>query len=251
MDNTALKKDKFPQLSSAALHILAMLFMLCDHLWATVVPGNLWLTCVGRLAFPIFAFMAAEGYVRTGSLKKYILRLLIFAIISEIPFNLMYGSSIIYPYHQNVLWTFLLALGLIHLNKLAEKRHIALRVLIAAGTLLVGFLLGIIFMTDYNGAGVVTVMMFYFLRGRKWWNYLAQAAALYYINVHILGGLYFEVQLFGRTLEIVQQGIAVLALIPIWLYRGRQGIHSAPFRYFCYAFYPIHMLLLYIGTLFI
>jgi len=47
------------------LKILAMVFMLCDHMWATVIHGNDWLTCVGRLAFPIFAFQIAEGYAHT------------------------------------------------------------------------------------------------------------------------------------------------------------------------------------------
>ena len=49
-------------ISTAALHIIAMLFMLMDHLWATLLPAQEWLTCVGRIAFPIFAFMSVEGY---------------------------------------------------------------------------------------------------------------------------------------------------------------------------------------------
>ena len=67
---------------------------------------------------------------------------------------------------------------------------------------------------------------------------------LYILNVRLLGGLYYGISLFGFQLELVQQGLALLALLPIWLYRGRQGLHSRGFQLFCYAFYPAHMLLL-------
>ena len=109
-------------ISTFVLHIIAMIFMLCDHLWATLIPGNQWLTCLGRLAFPMFAYMTVEGYFHTSNLKRYVLRLLLLAVISEIPFNLMYSSSFIYPFHQNVIWTLLLGIGLIHVNEFAARK---------------------------------------------------------------------------------------------------------------------------------
>ena len=109
-------------LSAAALHILAMTFMLMDHLWATLLSSQMWLTHVGRLAFPIFAFLAVEGYFHTRSFKRYALRMLLFAVLSEVPFDLMYGGTVFYPVHQNVIWTLLLGLLGIRLMETARAK---------------------------------------------------------------------------------------------------------------------------------
>lgn len=232
-------------LSAAALHILAMAFMLMDHLWATLLPAQEWLTCVGRIAFPIFAFMAVEGYFHTHNLKKYLLRMLIFAVISEVPFDLMYGGTWFYPVHQNVIWTLMMGLAGIHLMEtVRKKKSIFVYILVSAIVVILGGLLGTLSMVDYYGIGVLTVFIFYFFRGRKWWCLLGQMLALYWVNVELLGGLMYPIRLFGMEFELCQQGLALLALLPIWLYRGRQGYHSKPFQYFCYAFYPIHMLVI-------
>ena len=232
-------------LSAAALHILAMAFMLMDHLWATLLPAQEWLTCVGRIAFPIFAFMAVEGYFHTHNLKKYLLRMLIFAVISEVPFDLMYGGTWFYPVHQNVIWTLMMGLAGIHLMEtVRKKKSTFVYILVSAIVVILGGLLGTLSMVDYYGIGVLTVFIFYFFRGRKWWCLLGQMLALYWVNVELLGGLMYPIRLFGMEFELCQQGLALLALLPIWLYRGRQGYHSKPFQYFCYAFYPMHMLVI-------
>ena len=242
MDSSASKNF---ELTAAVLHIIAMTLMLMDHLWATLLPAKEWLTCAGRVAFPIFAFMAVEGYFHTRSFKKYILRMLLFAVLSEIPFDLMYGGTWFYPVHQNVLWTFLLSLlGVWLMEQVRKKGKTWMYLLVCVLVVLAGLVLGTLCMVDYYGAGVLTVFVFYFLHGRKWWCFLGQLAALYWLNVELLGGLMYPVQLFGMEFELCQQGLALLALIPIWLYRGRQGYHSKPFQYLCYAFYPVHMLLL-------
>ena len=97
-------------LSASALRLLAILFMLLDHMWATVIPGNNWMTYAGRLAFPIFAFQIVEGFYHTSDRKQYTKRLLILALISEIPFDLMYVSSPLFLFHQNTVFTLLLGL---------------------------------------------------------------------------------------------------------------------------------------------
>lgn len=233
------------EITSFTLHILAMVFMLCDHLWATVVPGNDWLTDIGRIAFPIFAFMIVEGYFYTKSLKKYVGRLFLFALISEIPFNLVMGSSLFYPFHQNVLWTFLIGVLLICLNEKAKKTgKLWLRILTGIGTVCLAFVLGLIAFVDYHYAGVLTVLVFYFFRGRKWWHLVGQLLCLYYLNVEVLSGFYYEVSVFGHTMNVVRQGFALLALVPIWLYRGTQGPYNKVIKNVYYWFYPMHLLVL-------
>ncbi len=238
-----MKRLKF-ETTSLSLHILAMVLMLCDHLWGTIIPGNDWLTCVGRLAFPIFAFLLVQGYTHTRNLRKYVLRLLLFAVLSEIPFNLAMGSRLLYPLHQNVLWSFLISIGLIHWNEKVRTKRIWLRLLIALLTFLIAYIGGLLTMVDYYHAGILTVLVFYFFRYKKWWCYLGQFICLWYINMEMLGGIGYEIQLFGQTHFIARQGFALLALIPIWLYRGKQGYHSKPLQYLNYAFYPAHLLIL-------
>ena len=232
-------------ITSFTLHILAMLCMLSDHLWGTIIPGNDWMTCVGRIAFPVFAFLIVEGYFHTSNLKKYVLRIMLFAILSEIPFNLAMGSRLFYPLHQNVLWSFLISLGLIHWNEQAKQSgKLWKRLLIGLLSLFIGSIAGLITMVDYYHAGILMVLVFYFFRGKSWYHRISQLLCLAYINLEILGGLVYEFTIFGYDFTVPQQGFALLALIPIWLYRGEQGYYNRYIRFLYYGFYPLHLLIL-------
>ena len=232
-------------MTSFILHIIAIFTMLLDHMWGTSVVQSEIFTCIGRLAFPIFAFMVVEGFFHTSDRKKYIKRMFIFALISEIPFNLMVSMRIINPFHQNILWTFLIALLLMQWNeKHKSKDDIVKMFFIVLGTMVVGGLLGIITCVDYNAAGVLTVLTFYYFKERKWFNYLLQLILMYFINFKVLGGIGWDLSIAGINFFLPQQSIALLALIPIWLYNGKQGPYNKIIKNIYWWFYPAHMLVL-------
>ncbi len=228
-------------LNANRLRCLAVVFMLLDHLWATIVPGNFWMTCVGRLAFPIFAFQISEGFFHTHDRKRYAKRLLTFALLSEGPFDLMYASRVFYPFHQNVLFTLLLGLLAVSAIDRARRERTAKAVALSALSLLGILLTAAVGMVDYGWRGVLTVVSFYALRGFPG-AWLAQIAAMVLLNIVGFQGLLLP--LFGW--EVPAQGFAVLALIPIWLYNGEPGRKSPALQYSFYAFYPVHMLILYV-----
>ena len=227
-------------MSSFALHIIAMIFMLCDHMWATILDYE-WLTCIGRIAFPIFAFLISEGYIHTSNINKYIKRMVIFAIITEIPFNLMVSASPIYPFHQNVLWTFVISLLTLKYLSFDNTKNIFKSILI----IILAIIIATITMCDYFGAGVMMVVGFYIFRKSK----LLQLLMMIYVNMILLQGYSYPIDIAGYTYYFPQQGFAILSLIFIWLYNGKQGYHAKWFKIFCYAFYPLHMLILYILTI--
>jgi hypothetical protein len=239
------KKRGF-DVSSAGLHIIAMASMLIDHLAKYVNYENNYVVAIGRLAFPIFAFMVVEGYFHTHNFWKYMFRMFIFAIVSEIPYNLMSSGKVFYRYDQNVMWTFMLALACIWIiDKVRGYNKKWLSILSGIIVTIAGYLISSYLMLDYLGSGILMVLIFYYLHERKWWSYILQFVLLFLVNVVMLGdGGGYALALFGYEIEIPVQAFAMFSLIPIWLYRGRQGYHSKPFQYFCYAFYPVHMLIL-------
>ena len=86
--------------------------LMCDHLWAALLPGTVWLSTFGRMAFPIFAFQVVEGYAHTKRFRVYLGRMFLFALVSETSFDLMYAGPVFYPFQQTVIFTFCLALVL-------------------------------------------------------------------------------------------------------------------------------------------
>ena len=235
-----MEKTRFG-LNSTALRLLAILFMLLDHLWATVVPGNLWMTCAGRLAFPIFAFQLYEGYRHTGDFRRYCLRLLLFALLSEIPFNLFYAGSVLFPFHQNVMFTLLLGLLAIRQADMLRREQGIKRKSLRCLALLAVLAGGVLLFPDYGLMGVMTVLCFFVFREHR----LFQLAAMAVLNIFAFKGQTIPVSLFGLASDFPIQGFALLSLPLIWLYNGQKGPGGRGLRLFWYIFYPLHMLALY------
>ena len=223
-------------LDGGALKGIAAALMLTDHVGAILLPEVPVLRCVGRLAFPIFAFFIAEGYTHTRDFGRYFRRLAILAVVSEIPFNLENGA-VFDPARQNVLWTFCLAL--LTLRGLeARGRERGFGRWAGCGLVLAaGFAAGELLRTDYGGWGVVTVALLQLCRDGKYaklWLLLAMAA----VNGLGMGSLTMPV--FGGEMPI--QIFAVAALPVIWLYNGQAGPKGL--RRAFYVFYPAHLLVL-------
>lgn len=148
----------------------------------------------------------------------------------------------VYPFHQNVLFTFCIALLFINWMEKAKntsRDRFIFRVVIS---IIVGYLFGFLTMVDYFGYGILMVFVFYLFHNIKF-GWIAEIICLLYINFEMMGGLVYPMTILGHNIEVPQQGLAVLALIPIYLYNGKQGPHNKIIKYACYAFYPVHMII--------
>ena len=205
-------------LSTFALKIFACILMLIDHIGAVFFPQIILLRIIGRLAFPIFCFLIVQGYIHTHDVKRYLMRLVIFALISEIPFDLAFYGKLTLA-HQNVFFTLSLGLIVVWAVDRLNKGLSGIIYIVASFVAYFGN-------TDYSIFGVLLIMMLYLVRGKKLW----EAIAIFATNV----GLYTGIQRYGAV-----------AALPIALYNGKKG---PSLKYFVYIFYPGHLFIIYLIT---
>lgn len=232
--NESLIPQKYRILSGSALKVIALVSMLIDHT-AAVLLGNssvillrigarslslyLAMRLIGRLAFPIYAYLLTEGFSHTRSRRNYGIRLFLFALLSELPWNLEHTGTFRYP-SQNVFFTLFLGyLGLCVIERLETQNGSRLR-----NTLYLLLLLVVsrYFRADYGCRGFGFILILYLLRRRT----LYQAvAACCFLSGYLAEGP---------------------AFIPLSLYNGKRGfIRDRVQSLFFYALYPLHMLILY------
>lgn len=242
-----MKTKGLPQ---EGLKLIACASMLLDHVGATLVMllfshasqeyrGSIQtlyegLRYIGRLAFPIYCFLLAEGSAHTRNSVRYGLRLALMAILSEIPFDLAFFGGSNWT-HQNVMFTLLL--GLIALEGMKRAENGALKLLIVLPIAAAAEWAG----TDYGAEGVLLVVLFYLTRGHKWapilqffgmWLIFSPGHAMF---LNWLGGI-----------RVTVQECALLAVIPIACYNGRKLGGSQAAQWGFYFFYPAHLLVLWL-----
>lgn len=204
-------------LDSFQLKCIAIVSMALDHTGAVLYPSQIWLRCLGRIAFPIFCFLIVEGFFHTHDVRRYMGRLGIFALISEIPYDLAFRGVPLECAHQNVFFTLLIGIGMMVL--LERNREWPVKAVI----LLLAMWLAVLIRSDYNFRGVLLIFVFYIFHESRW---LAVTA----------GGLW------NFLYQGVIQKYGVLSVLPLALYNGERG---RKMKYFFYIFYPAHLLLLY------
>ncbi len=218
--------ERFRILDGTAIKLIAMVSMVIDHLGDNFFPQAIWMRAVGRLALPLFAFCVSEGYIHTHDRKKYLLRMGLFALVSELPFDLLTAGRLEFT-HQNVMATFLLALCALMLydrisggDRSAVRNALGVAAVIAVG--IVSLLLG----TDYNFYAVGLVFVFYVYRKYPPLVRIPAAAAFHALM---------------RNMGIYWWGLAAFAVL-----LGYNGKKGRGLKWLFYVFYPGHMLLLYI-----
>lgn len=225
-------KRKASGLSGSTLKIIAIILMFIDHFGAVIVERGilklpsvssnpvLWeqvrsldsiLRTLGRPAFPIFCFLLVEGFLHTRNQRRYLLRLFLFSLISEVPFDLAIYGHFWYPQKQNVFFTLLIGVAVMMLCRRFQKQFWA-----QAGFLLLGLLAGFLLRTDYGYKGVFLIEILYLLRRDR------------------------QLQAVAGALAISWEPAGMLAFIPVWFYNGLRGISL---KYFFYWFYPVHLLI--------
>lgn len=212
-------------LDGTSLKLLACACMVLDHAGDSFFPEQVWMRILGRMALPLFAFCLAEGFAHTRDRGRYLKRMGLFALISEVPFDLVTSGRILELTHQNIMLTFFWALlGLSLFERLREK---GTRPASAGAFVLLAFfsLFSLPLGMDYHLLGTGLVFLFYLLR-RKALPVRLGCGALFHILLRNVGIYWF----------------GLLGFVPLLFYNGRRG---RGLKWFFYVFYPAHLLLIW------
>lgn len=216
-------------MSSYVLKLIAIITMFIDHIGYVIFDGFSFFNYIGRIAFPIFAFQISEGYIHTKNLKKYFLRLFIFALVSQVPFMLFY-KIISNQFTLNIFFTLLLGLASIYIYD--KSKHKFLGIIIS---IIIGIIAELIH-CDYGFYGTIIILLFYVFKNN---SMLSSISFIIAVTINYL------IPIIKYGFNNIYLYLYICTLIPIIfisLYNGKKGKDT---KYLLYLFYPIHLLLIY------
>ena len=216
-------------MSSFVLKLIAIITMFIDHIGYAIFGKFSFFNYIGRIAFPIFAFQISEGYTHTKSIKKYFLRLFIFAVVSQIPF-MFFCKIISNDFSLNIFFTLLLGLTSIYIYDKSKYKIIGI-----ISAILIG-LLSQFTHCDYGFYGVAIIFMFYIFKSD-----IIKSS----ISFMIATSIKYLMPMIKYGFHNVFLYLLICTFLPIIfisLYNGKKG---KDIKYFLYLFYPIHLLLIY------
>ena len=210
-------------MSSFILKLIALIAMSFDHTGKVFLTDPTLFTLIGRLSFPIFAFQIVEGYTHTKNLKKYLLRLFIVAIITEVAFYNLFGGL-------DTIFTLILGILCLVVHDKEKDKAISLTVIF---TILI---FSILFDLDYSFYGLLVIIFFYLFRDNK----IKKSIAFTILTIFYYGLLL----LITKDINMIYMMVATLSsLIFINLYNNKQG---PSLKYLFYIYYPLHLYILWI-----
>lgn len=211
-------------LSGSALKVIAMITMVIDHVALYLMEQGTLLyetmRCIGRIAFPVFALLIAEGFIHTRSRYRYFFTLLGFAVISEIPWYLLNGAD----GTHNVMFTLALGVATLMVLKNLLQRSLVLGFLWTLGMAGLASWLEV----DYEWRGILVIVIFYLFNG--------YGHSFTYSR---------DMQFFCTFALMMHYGVmgSVVACMILYVYNGTRGfVQRSIAKYGFYAFYPVHLL---------
>lgn len=208
------------------LKLIALITMVIDH-YGAIFQSNIDIyRMVGRIAFPIYAFLLVEGYHYTRDIKKYAKRLLVFAFISEIPFDLAFSGRLELM-HQNIFFTLFIGLMTMYFLDRREDYNIN-----KIAIIMISVIVSTLLLVDYSFIGIVYILAFYFNRKKE------RAG-----KILSVGGIMLLINL---TLSGYLQQFSLLSLVFIYFYNGKLGPKNKFIQGLFYTMYPLHLLVFYL-----
>ena len=225
-------------MTAFVLKVIALASMLLDHL-AVVFPDifPFWFRGIGRLAWPIFAFLLAEGFRHTKSREKFVMRLLAFALISEIPYDIAMGNNISFIANTNIFYTlFLGGMAICLYERIKEKYEWKTAAVI--GAVFPTAVFAELLTADYGGIGVLFIFAVYAIK-HQWLRMAAVGAFTLSQFIPLVPAHFLGIDIRLEYWLMIPFALAAVPLIA--MYNGKRGIQA---KWLFYWFYPVHLTVL-------